>query len=85
MRTTLTLDPDVARRVKARMAEKKLTMKQVVNEGLRNGLAATSHSRKVRFKVEPHSFGLRPGFDRDKMNQLLDELETDEVRKSLSQ
>ena len=35
-------------------------------------------TRKPRFKVEPHSLGFKPGIDTDRLNQLLDELETDE-------
>ena len=55
MRTTLTLEPDVARRLKAQMAEKKLSMKQVVNEALCAGLARIGRDREVSFSVEPHS------------------------------
>ena len=79
MRTTLTLEPDVAREIKARMAAQKSTMKQVVNDALRRGLAAVDSAPAMKpFRVEPHSFGLRPGIDPDKLNQLVDELEVQE-------
>lgn len=79
MRTTLTLEPDVAREIKARMAAAKSTMKQVVNDALRRGLSAEdSAPATTPFRVEPHSFGLRPGIDPDKLNQLVDELEVQE-------
>lgn len=84
MRTTLTLDPDVARRLKARMAEKKLSMKQVVNEALRAGLARLGRERQGKFSVEPHSCQFKPGIDLDKLNQLVDELEADAAPKGLS-
>ena len=84
MRTTLTLDPDVARRLKARMAETKLSLKRVVNDALRAGLSEKASFRKARFRVEPHSFQFKPGIDLDKLNQLADELEAEEFRKSLS-
>ena len=75
MRTTVTIDPDVERRIKDRMAREKLSMKQVINEGLRRGLTASPVPEREPFRVEPHSFGLRPGIDQDKLNQLADELD----------
>ena len=83
MRTTLTLEPDVARQLRQQIAEKKLPLKRIVNDALRAGLSQTSKKEKAaRFIVEPHSFGFKPGIDRDKLGQLLDELEVEEfVRK----
>ena len=79
MRTTLTLDPDVASLLRARMAERKSNMKQVVNDALRRGLAVSDVQRaRKRIRVIGHSLGLRPGVDRDKMNQLVDEMEAQE-------
>ncbi len=76
MRTTLTLDPDVARRLRDRLADRNTTLKQVVNDALRRGLAAEPQSKpRRRFRVIPHSFGFRPGIDVYKLNQLADELE----------
>ena len=78
MRTTLTLGPDVARRLKARVAETRRSLKQVVNEALRAGLSAKPSPRPARFTVEPHSCQFKPGIDSDKLNQLVDELEAEE-------
>lgn len=84
MRTTLTIEPDVAQQLRRRMALKKSTLKQVVNEALRAGLSATEKERRVRFRVEPHSFGFKPGIDTNKLNQLLDDLEAEEFLKKMS-
>ncbi|MBI3664848.1 MAG: antitoxin [Acidobacteria bacterium] len=79
MRTTLTLDPDVAQKLKSRMMERKAPFKQVINDALRRGLtAAPPPVRERPFRVVPHSFGFRPGVDVSKLNQLLDELEAQE-------
>ena len=83
MRTTLTLDPDVTRRLKARMAETKLPMKRLVNEALRVGLSSSRAGRPVQFSVEPHSCQFKPGIDLDKLNQLVDELEAEAALKGL--
>ena len=79
MRTTLTLDPDVAQSLRARVAERKASFKQIVNEALRRGLAAEpARSRQRPFRVKARALGLRPGIDPEKLNQLLDELEVQE-------
>jgi len=84
MRTTLTLDPDVARGIKARMAGKRASLKQTVNEALRAGLAHLGRERAARFSVEPHSCQFRPGIDLDKLNRLVDELDVERARQGLS-
>jgi len=85
MRTTLTLDPDVAMKLKKRMAEKKLTLKETVNQALRSGLKAVEQEKKrAPFKVIPHSFGFKPGIDLNRLNQLVDELESEEYVRKMS-
>jgi len=80
MRTTLTLEPDVALQVKRLMADKKLTLKRAVNDALRAGLPALR--RQVEpppFKVEPFNLGrLKPGIDETKLGQYLDQLDVEE-------
>jgi hypothetical protein len=84
MRTTLTLDPDVALRLKQRMEKEGLSLKHAVNEALRAGLSSTPKRARKVFRVEPHSCGFKPGVDLDKLNQLVDELEVEEVRSKLT-
>lgn len=83
MRTTLTLDPDVAERLKRRMRERKTSLKHAVNEALRVGLAVSQNEAVKPFRVEPHSCRFRAGYDLDKLNQLADELEVEEAAKKL--
>lgn len=84
MRTTLTIDPDVAQKIRRRMEEKKLPLKRVVNEALRAGLARAAKDAPVRFSVEPHPCGFKPGIDPDRLNQLVDEMEVEASLKGLS-
>jgi hypothetical protein len=83
MRTTLTLEPDVALKLKRRMAAKKLTLKAAVNQALRAGLAVEDAPARVPFRVIPHSFGFKPGIDLDKLGQLADQLEAEEFARKL--
>ncbi len=84
MRTTLTLEPDVAQRVRRKMNQEGLSLKRVINDALRAGLAAKDTTPPVKLSVEPHPCIFKGGIDLDKLNQLVDELEADESVKSLS-
>lgn len=76
MRTTVTLDSDVADKLKAYAHREKLSFKQALNELIRRGLRAQQEpSKRGRFKVKPHHGGFRPGIDLGRLNQLVDELE----------
>lgn len=81
MRTTLTLDPDVAQRLQARMADRNETLKDAVNRVLRAGLGVVEAPTREAFTVKPHACQLRAGIDPDKINQLVDELEVAEFLK----
>ena len=80
MRTTLTLDPDVAQRIEQEVRRRGKTLKTVVNDALRAGLGLAQETRPARpFRVKPHDFGFKSDINLDKMNQLVDELEAREV------
>jgi hypothetical protein len=84
MRTTLTLDPDVAERLQREIRRTGKSLKAAVNEALRLGLGLSSKPPKVpRFVVEPHAFGFKPGVDLDRLNQLVDEMEAEEAARRL--
>jgi len=84
MRTTLTIEPDVAQQIRRRMAQKKCTLKQVVNDALRAGLSSTQREPKVRYTVEPYPFKFKAGIDQNKLNQLLDDLEVEEFARKMA-
>lgn len=77
MRTTLTLDPDVAARLKAEAQRTRRPFKAMVNEALRRGLAQTDEMRAAQpFSVKAHDFGgTRAGVSLDKIGTLLAQLE----------
>jgi hypothetical protein len=77
MRTTITLDDDVAAKLHAEARKSGRPFKQVVNDAIRTGLAAASQARKLpRFVInEEHLFRLKPGFDYDKIDDLFDLLD----------
>lgn len=80
MRTTLTLDPDVARMLEEEAHRQRKSFKQVVNDAIRRGLAPRAPSRPpARYRVRPHKTTLRPGIDAGSFNKLADELEDEAV------
>ncbi len=84
MRTTLTLDADVARTLKTAMRARKVPLKRVVNEALRAGLGLAGETRKrVRFTVKTHAGGFAPGMDPHKLNRLAPELEDESTLRTV--
>jgi hypothetical protein len=81
MRTTLTLDDDLARRLKELARQQDRSFKDVVNGAIRRGLSAGEPraDSPPRFRVEPKECGFRPGLDPLKLNQIYDDLEVREV------
>ena len=78
MRTTLTLDDDVADFLREQARLQHRPFKQVVNDTLRRGMSPAVHEEAPAYRVSPHRGEFRPGVDPLKLNQLNDELETQE-------
>ncbi len=78
MRTTLTLDDDLAEALKERAKLLDVPLNQVVNDTLRRGLAPKGPEDRPVFRVRPLRGGFRPGIDPLKLNQLNDQLEVED-------
>ena len=75
MRTTLTLDSQVAERLRQEVALGKQSFKEIVNAALRRGLGFDAPVAREPYRVRSHSSAFLPGVDPGKLNQLVDELE----------
>lgn len=75
MRTTLTLDDDVAARLKSEMRRSGASLKQAVNDALRRGLQRSKREPLEPFEIRARPLGLRPGLNYDKVGDLLDQIE----------
>ncbi|MFL5799416.1 MAG: DUF2191 domain-containing protein [Actinomycetota bacterium] len=78
-RTTLTIEDDVMSRLTAEARRSGKPFKTVVNEALRRGLDGRPTQRE-RFRVVPRDLGLRPDFDLDDINGLIERIEGPEHR-----
>ncbi|HQZ94907.1 MAG TPA: hypothetical protein PLP21_01245 [Pyrinomonadaceae bacterium] len=74
MRTTLTIDDDVAFGLKKiQESDPSRPFKQIVNEALRRGLNSSNDKAKRKpFKIKPFNLGLREGLSYDNVEELLD-------------
>ncbi|HEX8818252.1 MAG TPA: hypothetical protein VF753_22370 [Terriglobales bacterium] len=75
MRTTLSLDDDVARFLEQESRRSGSSFKQTVNHFLRLGLIAAKRPARKPFVVTPRKLGLPPGLSYDNVEQLLDAIE----------
>lgn len=76
LRTTLTLDDDVAAKLKAETRRSGRSFKQTVNETLRLGLNAPPKIEpREPFRVRARALNPRPGIDYGNIHELLEQLE----------
>jgi plasmid stability protein len=82
VRTTLTLDDDIAARLKKIAHRLGISFKEAVNSILRRGLSAPERSGRTpkRFRVRTFRSPFQPGVDPLKLNQLSDEIEARRFR-----
>lgn len=82
MRTTLTLDDDLAERLKDLARQAGTSFKEVTNDAIRRGLSAgeTPVGGPEPFRVVAERRGFRPGIDPLKLNQIYDDLEVEALR-----
>jgi len=86
MRTTLTIDDDLAGILKRKAREMDKPFKELVNNALRKGLAESFTEIPQRVVVRPHDFGAsQVGLDMDRLNQLVDELEVEDYLRKTAQ
>jgi hypothetical protein len=78
MRTTVTLDPDVAAKLKVVARERGISFKQALNQAVRAGLASGRRAGKP-FQQYTQPMGLRPGLSLDKALSLAAALEDEET------
>jgi len=77
VRTTLTLDDDVAAKLKEESRRAGRPFKEVVNETLRAGLAGRrAVAKRQAFKITARDLGhLRPGLSLDNIGELIEQVE----------
>lgn len=83
MRTTVTLDPDVAAMLREMMREKNLSFKEAINTAIRRGTLSQQPSQK-RFKQKTYAMGIRDGIDMTKALNIAANLEDEEILRKMA-
>ncbi len=85
MRTTLTIDDDLARALKDLAYRSDKSFKEAVNETLRAGLTGQKALPRARpYRLRPSSLGgVTPGIDLNKALQVTEALEDEEIARKL--
>ena len=76
MRTTLTLDDDVAAKLKAESRRAGRPFRDIVNDTLRRGLASRrATAQRQPFKIVARDLGLKQGLSLDNVWELIEQVE----------
>ena len=73
----MTIDSDVAERLRQEVISGRRSLKEIVNDCLRAGFGLKEVKPRKKFRIQPHTSGYLPGVDRLKLNQLVDELDAE--------
>jgi ribbon-helix-helix CopG family protein len=83
MRTTVTLDADLAAKLRSLARERGVSFKEALNSALRRGLTTGSADSKRPYRLTSRRLGLRPGVDLEHALRLAGELEDAETIRKL--
>lgn len=78
MRTTVTLEPDVARLLSEHARQTRKSFKETLNAAVRSSLGRVTDSSENRdFMIEARPMQIKAGVDAGRLNALLDDLDAD--------
>ena len=84
MRTTVTLDPDVAAKLKEETRKRGISFKEALNSSVRRGLDSGGRTDGKPYKVRTAKLGAQPGVNLDKALRLAGELEDEEILRKMA-
>jgi hypothetical protein len=80
MRTTVNIKDAILEELRKRAAATGRPFREVLERSLEIGLAHMDRApSRRRFRVRPHRLGLKPGFQGVSLNQLYDQLESEQA------
>lgn len=83
MRTTVTLDPDVAAKLRATARDRGISFKEALNSSVRRGLTSADPPPRP-YRVPVRRLGVKPGVDLNRALRLAAELEDAETLRKLA-
>ena len=89
MRTTLTIDDDVAEILEKQSREENKPFEQVVNDALRRGTSArigeSGRPSQNPFRVKPHKGRWMAGDDPARLKEILEDMEVEDYLRSIEE
>lgn len=82
MRTTVTLDPDVAATLKRAARERGVSFKAALNDAVRAGIGGEGRGSRP-YRLPSYRMGVKQGVDLDHAGRLVGELEDAEIVRKL--
>jgi hypothetical protein len=82
MRTTVTLDPDVAATLKRTARQRGVSFKAALNDAVRAGIGGGGAAGRP-YRLPSYRMGVKPGVDLDRAGRLVGELEDAEIIRKL--
>ena len=82
MRTTVTIDPDLAVKLRRLARERGISFKEALNASLRAGIGTDVGGARP-YRLRPRALKLRPGIDLDRALRLATTLEDEEIVRKL--
>jgi len=83
MRTTVTLDPDVAAKLRQLTRQRGISFKEALNASVRRGLESSGPDSRP-YRVQPRSLGAKRGLDLDRALALAAQVEDAETVRKLA-
>lgn len=83
MRTTITLDPDLAEKLRALARERGVSFTETLNTTLRRGLTSGAGAARRPYRLPARPLGLRPGVDLEHALRLAAQIEDAETIRKL--
>jgi hypothetical protein len=85
MRTTLTIDDDLIRKLREYAHKKGVPFKEIVNQALKAGLVHLYKPKRIKpYKCQTYSLKYPPSADLDHVLNLADHLESEEIARKLA-
>jgi hypothetical protein len=81
MRTTIDISDGILSELRERARQRKRPFREILEETIQRGLSASATPPTKPVRIQTHRVGVKPAYQGLSMNQLYDQIETEEMRK----
>jgi hypothetical protein len=81
MRTTINISDGVLSELRELARQKGRPFREIVEETIQRGLGAAQTSSRKRARIQTHRIGIKPAYHGLSLNQLYDQIESEDIGK----